>query len=480
MKRSLQQTFNYLADFSTTEQWDVNVLQANKLTLGMPTIGTEFQILAKTGRNKTPMSYKILDLDPNCFLELRGEAENFTLVDTIRFEALSEHQTRVHYTINIQMSGLVGKVVEKFPELLGPTTDRALNGLTRALNDEAEAIRKPSVLADRLVLPGMLNFTRRGYRKAKQHWKGIATDLTGKNAVITGATSGLGKETALALSKLGADVLVVVRDRNKAEELANEVELESGRPLKTVIADLSSVKASLAAVEEIKTQMQRIDILVNNAGALFNERTLTAENLENSFALLLLSPFVITEGLIDQLKAAHHARVINISSGGMYTQPIRLDDLQYRNEKYDGAKAYASAKRGLVDMTQVWAQKHPNISFNAMHPGWADTPAVESSLPTFYRITKPFLRSPKEGADTIIWLAAAQEPARKSGKFWLDRQAHSTAIFPGTRSTAKEQQALYSQLTQMYHQFAASAISKQEESVQVQEVAEERVVDTVM
>ena len=449
--RSLEETFNYLADFSTTEQWDVNVLRADKVTPGVPHPGTAFEILAKTGPGKTPMTYEILELKPNEMIRLKGKASNFTLTDTIRFAPEADNKTRIDYTVDVDMAGLMGKIAETFPGTLDPMTDRALAGLVRALNDRKEPVRQPSGLADKLVVPGMLKFTRLGYQKAKKHWKGLAANLTGKHAVVTGATSGLGRETAVALARMGAEVLVVARNEDKVRELSDFIAEETGKTIKSVIADLSSIAETARAAEEINAIYERIDILVNNAGALFNERQVTPEQLEKSFALLLLSPFVLTETLLPNLKKSSQGRVINVSSGGMYTQPVYLDDLQYEQGSYDGPKAYARAKRGLVDMTEVWTEQHRDtaITFNAMHPGWADTPAVASSLPGFYKMTKSMLRTPREGADTIIWLAASRDVEDQSGKFWLDREPHTTAIFPGTRSDTDKQKALYRELKEL-------------------------------
>ena len=255
---------------------------------------------------------------------------------------------------------------------------------------------------------------------------------------------------------MGASVLVVARSAAKIEALAAEIFQETGQTIIGVIADLSSLQETARAAEEITAHFDRIDILVNNAGALFNERIVTPELLEKSFALLLLSPFVLTEGLLPNLLRAEQGRVINVSSGGMYTQPVFLDDLQYEQGRYDGPKAYARAKRGLVDMTEIWTRQHADkpVTFNSMHPGWADTPAVASSLPGFYKVTKPLLRTPREGADTIIWLAAAKEAARESGKFWLDRQPHTTAIFPGTQSSPETQEKLYGLLKELAQEIA--------------------------
>ncbi|MDX1692887.1 MAG: SDR family NAD(P)-dependent oxidoreductase [Ketobacteraceae bacterium] len=454
--RPVEEAFNYLADFSSTEQWDVNVLRAEKLTPGAPRPGTEFSIIAKAGPGKTPMEYCILDLKPNLMIRLKGKARNFTLTDTITLEALSEARTRIDYTVDVEMGGLTGKLTDTFPGLLEPMTDRAVNGLVRALNDRKEPISEPSELADKLVLPGMMKFTRLGYLRAKKHWKGLSANLTGKKAVITGASSGLGRETAIALAKMGAEILVVARNPDKVKDLSEEITAETGRPIHSVIADLSLIEETARAASDISGKFPVIDILVNNAGALFNDRQVTPEQFEKSFALLLLSPFVLTETLLPNLEKSAQGRVINVSSGGMYTQPVYLDDLQYEEGTYDGPKAYARAKRGLVDMTEFWTRQHRNshVTFNAMHPGWADTPAVASSMPGFYKVTRPLLRTPREGADTIIWLAAAREVEDHSGKFWLDREPHTTVIFPGTGSSEAKQAKLHSQLTELAQQIA--------------------------
>jgi short-subunit dehydrogenase len=132
----------------------------------------------------------------------------------------------------------------------------------------------------------------------------------------------------------------------------------------------------------------------------------------------------------------------------MYTQKIRIDDLQYEKGRYNGSTAYARAKRGLVILTEMWAArlKAQGVVVHAMHPGWADTPGVSSSLPSFYKITKKILRTPEEGADTIAWLAASKEAVDSSGLFWLDRQPRTTHVFPGTGESQAERKQLWSKL----------------------------------
>jgi NAD(P)-dependent dehydrogenase (short-subunit alcohol dehydrogenase family) len=218
------------------------------------------------------------------------------------------------------------------------------------------------------------------------------------------------------------------------------------------MADVHKLADSLLAAGD------PVNILVNNAGALINPRQQTSEGLEKSFALLLLAPYILTERLHPLLAQAGNARVVNVSSGGMYSQKIHVDDLQSEKGKYSGSVAYARAKRGLMILTEVWAEKwrKDDIVVNAMHPGWADTPGVETSLPAFYRATRKLLRSPQEGADTIVWLGASTEAGKVSGKFWLDREQHPSHISRRTRETRSERQELLTTLEELMASTAGS------------------------
>ena len=147
--------------------------------------------------------------------------------------------------------------------------------------------------------------------------------------------------------------------------------------------------------------------------------------LDASAALLLLSPYRLTLGLKPLLEAAGRSRVINVVSGGMYSQKLSMKNLVATSaENFSGAVAYARAKRALMIVTQQWSKewREAGISVNAMHPGWADTPGVETSLPRFHSLTRFALRSPLEGADTIVWLAAATEAHKLNGQLLLDRE----------------------------------------------------------
>ncbi len=134
----------------------------------------------------------------------------------------------------------------------------------------------------------------------------------------------------------------------------------------------------------------------------------------------------------------------------MYTQRIDVDDLQSENG-YRGSVAYARTKRGQVILTEMWAEAEAEsgVVVHAMHPGWADTPGVATSLPRFRKLTGPLLRTPEEGADTIVWLAAADEPGESTGLFWLDRRPRPTHRLPGTRETPAERDRLWEELSRL-------------------------------
>ncbi len=287
-------------------------------------------------------------------------------------------------------------------------------------------------LLDRSVLPGAARFTALGYRSARL--RPIIDRLDGKTVVVTGATSGIGHAAALQLAAAGRAALVLVgRDAGKLADTKADIVADSGNIEVAVHrADLSLIGATRALGRRLLNSEPRIDVLVNNAGALFSRRELSGEGLERSFALNLLSPYVLTETLLPAL--APCSRIINVAYGGMVLKPLKLDDLNYAQGRYSGSKAYARAKRGLVALSLDWAERlQPRgIAVHAMHPGWVDTPGIIAALPKFHRAMRPFLRTPEYGADTIVWLASAAAAAQCSGNFWLDRQPHLTDILPGT------------------------------------------------
>ena len=300
-------------------------------------------------------------------------------------------------------------------------------------------------MLDTILDKSVVGYTALGFR-LRSHPR-IDEDLTGRLAVVTGATSGLGRQTASELARLGASVVLVGRNTEKTEAVVASIRSETGNSkLRSEIADLSQMEQVRALAGRIEAP---VHILVNNAGVLLPERTETCDGFETSFATNLLSHFLLTNLLIDKLEAP--ARIINVSSGGMYTQRICVDDLQMKRARYDGTVAYARAKRGQVILTELWADalRARGVVVHSMHPGWADTPGVSESLPHFYKLTKPLLRTPAQGADTIVWLCASDEAGRSTGQFWHDRKPRPTHRFHRTKETQAERETLWARLTEL-------------------------------
>ena len=441
--RPLHEVFAYVSEFSRIEQWDPAVARGTRLTPGAPGLGSEYRIDMKAGFS---LHYRVVEWEAERRMLMTVDSRLFTAREEILFSATARG-TRLRYIATFDFPAPLAAMSRTFPSVMDRVGKSTMEGLQRALEDNFEPPRESSAtaLADRLLLPGLCRFTRLGYRAARKRWKPVSAWLGGRHALVTGATSGIGFAAARELAALGARVTIVGRDPAKTEHAARAIRASTGNlQVAFDIADLSLMADVNALADRLLATGEPLDILVNNAGALFNPRQLTAEGLEKSFALLLLSPWLLTERLQPLLAKAGSARVVNVLSGGMYSQRIDVDDLQSRNGRYSGAAAYARAKRGLMILTEEWTEKWRGngIVVNAMHPGWADTPGVESSLPTFYRSTRAALRSPEEGADTIVWLAAATEAGMVSGKFWLDRQQHPSHVFRHTRETPEERQRL--------------------------------------
>jgi NAD(P)-dependent dehydrogenase (short-subunit alcohol dehydrogenase family) len=270
------------------------------------------------------------------------------------------------------------------------------------------------------------SFTRIGYlaRRRLFDWPPLdALRLDNRVAVVTGATSGLGLATATALARQGAAVCIVGRNRERTERAQARI-AATGAPVEAEVADLSLLGEARSFAERFAERHERLDVLVHNAGALTHTFTMTGEGNEVTLATHVLTPFLLTHLLLPLLEAAAPSRVVLVASGGMYTQPLDVAALVPTPDSYDGVKAYARCKRAQVALAGAWAGQLAGrgVTVSSMHPGWADTPGLERGLPRFRRLIRPVLRTPEQGADTIVWLAAAPEALEHPGAFYLDRR----------------------------------------------------------
>ncbi|MGA7097396.1 MAG: SDR family NAD(P)-dependent oxidoreductase [Acidimicrobiia bacterium] len=287
-------------------------------------------------------------------------------------------------------------------------------------------------------------FTNLGYLAHARNFEPVDADLSGQTIVVTGATGGLGRQASLQLARLGARLVAVGRDPAKLEALTSE----SDGVVIGIRADLSMMSDIRDLATRIIDSEPRVDVLINNVGVLLPERTETDEMIETTLATNLAGQFLLTNLLIPRLRESAPSRVVMVSSGGMYAERVRPDDLGYGRGEYSGASAYARTKRGQVILTEMWADRHAGsgISFHAMHPGWAKTEGVKRSLPVFNTLMKPLLRTPAQGADTIVWLASAPEPGMTNGRFWFDRKPAPTHLIESTRETLEDRELLWDNL----------------------------------
>jgi dehydrogenase/reductase SDR family protein 12 len=299
-------------------------------------------------------------------------------------------------------------------------------------------------ILDRTVIAG---YTSVGYRMRRGMWSTAEMQsMDGKVVLLTGGTSGLGLAAAEGFARLGATIWLPVRSEQRGERARAQIVARSpDSDIRVGLCDLSDLESVRRFAKHLGGEMGRLDVLVNNAGTLTSERTLSVDGIELTFATNVLGPFLLINLLLPLLEKSAPARIINVSSGGMYTQRIHLDDLQMAHGEFDGSTAYARTKRAQVILTELWAERlrDTGVVVHAMHPGWADTPGLESSLPRFYALTKRLLRTPQEGADTIVWLGTAARPARSSGGFWHDRRERPTHRVPRTKQTHQDHERLW-------------------------------------
>jgi NAD(P)-dependent dehydrogenase (short-subunit alcohol dehydrogenase family) len=254
--------------------------------------------------------------------------------------------------------------------------------------------------------------------------------MEGKICMVTGANAGIGKETALALARMGAEVVMVCRNQERGEAARSEISrLSDNERVRLMQADFSSQQSIRDLAAAFRKQYDRLDVLVNNAGAIYTERSLTVDGLECTFATNHLGYFLLTNLLLDVLKASAPARIVNVASeahkrgGG-----LRFDDLQCEAEAYSGFPVYGRSKLANILFTFELARRleGTGVTANCLHPGVVAS-NFGTNTPGFFkllvRMVQPFMISSEKGAETSVFLASSPEVEGVSGKYFARKRA---------------------------------------------------------
>jgi NAD(P)-dependent dehydrogenase (short-subunit alcohol dehydrogenase family) len=256
--------------------------------------------------------------------------------------------------------------------------------------------------------------------------------MGGKVILITGGTSGIGKAAATALAAMGAEVVVTGRNRERGQAAVEEVRHRSGNErVSLMLADLSVQAEVRRLAEDFRERHDRLDVLVNNAGLIQSRRTETPDGLEMTIAVNHLAAFLLTNLLLDLLKDSAPSRVITVSSEARRGASIDFDDLQ-SERRYRGFPVYGMTKKANILFTYELAERleGSGVVANCLHPGAVSTNFARNNrgpIALFFRLFKPFMRSPEQGADTLVYLASAPETGELNGKYLTDRKEVSPA-----------------------------------------------------
>jgi NAD(P)-dependent dehydrogenase (short-subunit alcohol dehydrogenase family) len=262
----------------------------------------------------------------------------------------------------------------------------------------------------------------------------VNTDMQGKICLVTGANSGIGKETALGLAQMGATVVMVSRDRARGEAVQNEIKAQSGNEaVDLLLADLSSQQSIRQLAENFRQRYSQLHVLINNAGVVMLKRRETVDGLEMTFAVNQLAPFLLTNLLLDTLKASAPARIVNVSSESHEAGFIRMDDLQSKHN-YRFMRVYGQSKLALVLFTYELAHRleGTGVTANCLHPGFVATNIGQRGVGPITRriVNLIFSRmgiSPVEGAKTSIYLASSPDVEGVTGKYFVKCKPRQSA-----------------------------------------------------
>lgn len=250
----------------------------------------------------------------------------------------------------------------------------------------------------------------------------------GKTCLVTGATSGIGKEIASGLAGMGATVVLVGRSRERCEAALQEIRAKTNdAKVSCLVADLSSQASVRQLAKEYADTHRRLDVLVNNAGAFLAKRATTVDGMEYTLAVNHLAPFLLTSLLIDIIRVSSPARIITTSSVAHRGARIDFDDIQFEKKPYSGIRAYGQSKLANVLFTKELARRleGSGVTANCFHPGAVRTNLLQGN-PWHYRLiwnaAGSFFLSPEKGADTAVYLASSPDVEGVTGKYFVKRE----------------------------------------------------------
>jgi retinol dehydrogenase 14 len=255
--------------------------------------------------------------------------------------------------------------------------------------------------------------------------------MEGEVVLITGGTSGIGRATATALAAMGAEVVVTGRSRERGEAAVEEIRDTSGNErVSLILADLAVQAEVRGLAEEFRERYDRLDVLVNNAGLVQSWRAETQDGIELTLAVNHLAPFLLTNLLLDLLRESAPSRIVTVSSEARRGARIDFEDLQ-SERRYRAFKVYGMTKLANILFTYELAERleGTGVVANCLHPGGVNTNFANGNR-TFgtllFRAFKPFMRTPEQGADTVVYLASSPEAGSMTGRYLIDRKVVSS------------------------------------------------------
>jgi short-subunit dehydrogenase len=419
----VEQVFPYVLDFSQLYEWDDHVIQGRRIDVGPVKVGSRFQFVYSLAGQIQTLDYTLAAMETNRFVRLECNAPAFQAIDEITFQSAGAASTRVTYQAEIRVNSRIKDFLLR--PIMNRIGDRVVHRLKEVL--ETPEIRHPTGRPLN-VLNVPYRFSAKGWNHRRKQFR--ATRAHPGTILITGPTSGIGRSAAFSLAGKGCNLILVGRNETKLKSLEKELRQRNfEKEVHRYTCDMQDLNMVNRMCDQIRKDQRKIDVIINNAGALFSEAR-SMEGVERTTVVDLIAPWILCCRLLGQINSG--GCMINVSSGGMYGSRLNISELKNPKVPFSGPKAYAAAKRAMhVFSAGLNAEiESSGIRIHCMHPGWANTPGVLSSLPKFHTITKRWLRTSFQGADTIVWLA--MHNPLPGGKFWLDRRIQPDHILRST------------------------------------------------